>query len=85
MKNLKLSAFERAGLSNREMKQIQGGEGRKCVCGCLYENKGGSSFKYNGYANYNIGDKGGYTNTEEHKLVCDLLHSEGDVLIDYYG
>lgn len=84
MKSLKLNALERANLSNREMEQVKGGEERKCVCGCLYENKGGSSFEDNGKANYNIGSKGGYTDTEHHKLVYDLIHSGEDVSAEYY-
>lgn len=71
MKSLKLNQLDSQRLAEKEMKQLNGGEGKPsyyyrhdpkcdcnllvCACGCQYSNAGGSSNADNGNANYKAG------------------------------
>lgn len=56
MKNLKLTDFEAAMLSKKDMRQIVGGSSdATCGCSCYYANQGGSDTVDNGIANAETG------------------------------
>ena len=57
--SLKLHQMASENLSNREMKEIRGGEAVSCYCGCRYAGSGGSSTNDNCNANYRGGASGG--------------------------
>ncbi|RGX80594.1 TIGR04149 family rSAM-modified RiPP [Bacteroides stercorirosoris] len=60
LKKLKLNALSEAGLKDKEMNALKGGN--CCTCSCYWEGKpGGSSSSDNSSANVNIGDNGGHS------------------------
>ena len=74
MKSLKLNQLDSQRLAEKEMLNVQGGQGndrcetdkngkitRWCGCGCLYEGNGGASTNDNMNANFAGGSKGLYT------------------------
>jgi len=56
MKKLKLTSLNKDVISEREMKNLKGGN--YCECSCYYADKGGSSRDNNGDANYGSGTSG---------------------------
>lgn len=71
MKSLKLNQLDSQRLAEKEMLNVNGGQGgwrydvapngtytRYCTCGCAYENNGGSSTEDNKNANYSGGTSG---------------------------
>ncbi|MBQ9471078.1 MAG: rSAM-modified peptide [Bacteroidales bacterium] len=57
-KSVKLTALHQQALEERQLNGVKGsGEGGYCVCGCAYEDRGGSNTLDNGAANARSGRK----------------------------
>jgi len=59
IKRFKLNDLSAEGLRQKEMNAIIGG--RACTCSCYWYGQGGAPSGTNTYANYGIGDQGGYS------------------------
>lgn len=68
---IKLTDFEAATLSKKDMRQIVGGScSATCGCGCQYADKGGSSTVDNGVAN---AETGASSKTDNDKIFLPPL------------